>query len=104
MPPISSFDEKLRAEVEMLKAQTARVLGVDLGLNMRYVLSKVMRLDDEEVNMILESIELGRLSTPNNASIELTQSVIEQSAISDTIESIAELVSGARSSGYELLG
>lgn len=104
MPPISSFDEKLRAEVDMLKSQAAKVLGVDLGLDMRFVLSNVMKLDDEEVNMILESIELGKLSAPESASVELTKQVIQDGEIAAAIESIADLVSSARGSDYELLG
>lgn len=103
MPPISSFDEKLRAEVDMLKAQTAKILGSDLGLDMRFILSKVMKLGDEEVNMILESIELGNLGTTEHASIELTKEIIHDGEIAHAIESIADLVSNARGSGYELL-
>lgn len=101
MPPVSSFDDKLRAEIAKLHAETARILGVDMGLNMRYVLSSVLNLSDEEVAMVVESIELGRLAQ-SEADIETTKRLVQDHVVGDVIESIADMVSGGRGNGYGL--
>jgi hypothetical protein len=102
MPSVSTFDEKLRAEVNRINAETAKILGVDVGINMRYVLSDTLGLSDDEVNMVLESAELARLSR-EPADIETTTRLLGEHVIGDVVESIADLVSSGRKNAYGLL-
>ena len=68
MPPVSSFDEKLKAEVLKMKADTAKVLAVDLGLDMRFILQDVLGLSDERANELMTEAHLksGQSATVND--------------------------------------
>ena len=102
MPPVSTFDEKLRSEIRRINAETARILGAEVGLDMRYVLKDVLGLTDDEVNMVMESAELARLSR-DPADIETTTQLLGHHAIGDIVESIADLVTSGKHNSYELL-
>ena len=102
MPPVSTFDEKLRSEIRRINAETARILGSEVGLDMRYVLSDVLGLSDDEVNMVLESAELARLAK-DPVDIDTTPRLVGQHAIGDIVESIADLVTSGKGTSYELM-
>ena len=69
MPPVSAFDEKLKAEVLKIKADAARVLGVDMGLDMRYVLSDVLGLSEERANELMNEAHLSSMDTATAADV-----------------------------------
>lgn len=49
MPRVSSFDEKMKADTNYVRAQTARILANDLGIDFQFVLKDALGLSDEQV-------------------------------------------------------
>jgi hypothetical protein len=95
MPSVSSFDAKLRAEIAKMNAETVKILGVDVGLDMGFVLSSVMGLNADEVALVAETAQaVARTARPGTVG-EQTSEQFKQS-----LEAIADLVTGARKSGY----
>jgi len=79
MPPVSAFDEKLKAEVLKIRADAAKVLGVDMGLDMRFVLQDVLGVSDERANELMAESELAQLD--NGAGVSDSEAVRLISAV-----------------------
>lgn len=58
MPRVSAFDDMLRAQVQQLRAQTAKVLGIDVGLDMRWVLETVLGVSEEEATELMDAWQM----------------------------------------------
>ena len=98
-PPVSSFDEKLRAEIRNINANTAKVLGQDVGLNLRFVLSNTLGLSDEEVNLILETATIARLERPQGSQA-VTMAAIDETNVRHALESLVDTIHAGREGGY----
>ena len=99
MPPVSSFDERLRAEIRKINAETAKILGQDVGLNMRFVLSNTLGLSDEEVNLIMETAQIARLQLPPG-SVDATQAALQEASFRDAINSLSDTILEGKAGGY----
>jgi len=58
MPRVSSFDEKMKADTNYVRAQTARILANDLGMDFKFVLKEALGLSDEEVMSLAATREV----------------------------------------------
>ena len=63
MPRVSSFDEKMKADTNYVRAQTARILANDLGIDFKFVLKEALGLSDEEVMSLSAAREVEESST-----------------------------------------
>tara|TARA_Y100001973_G_C5206858_1_gene342070 strand:+ start:932 stop:2440 length:1509 start_codon:yes stop_codon:yes gene_type:complete len=62
MPRVSSFDEKMKADTNYVRAQTARILANDLGIDFKFVLKEALGLSDEDVMSLSAVREVGESS------------------------------------------
>ena len=48
MPTVNTFDLKLRAEVTRIRAESAKILSVDMGVDLRWVYTRVLGMSERE--------------------------------------------------------
>lgn len=89
LPPVSAFDEKLKAEVQNIKANTAKVWSVDLGISMPVILSDVFGFSDEKVNSIMTATQVEALM--NRTDQEVDPTVLFQDVLEATADAVREL-------------
>lgn len=58
MPRVSSFDEKMKADTNYVRAQTARILANDLGIDFKFILKEALGLSDEQVMSLASAREV----------------------------------------------
>lgn len=58
MAPSSQFNERLRAEILKLRAEAAKILGVDIGLDPIFVLTHALGLDEDTAAEVAETLRL----------------------------------------------
>ena len=63
MPRVSSFDEKMKADTNYVRAQTARILANDLGMDFKFVMKEALGLSDEDVMSLSAAREIEESST-----------------------------------------
>lgn len=54
MPRVSAFDDLLRAQVQKLRAETVKLLGIDVGLPMLWILKTVLGIPEDEALELLD--------------------------------------------------
>lgn len=88
MPPVSAFDEKLKAEVDNIKANTAKIWSQDLGIGLGHILKDVFGLSDEKSNMIMNNAHMESLLKGGDEPVAkmLIQEALEEA--SDLIRSM----------------
>ena len=55
MPTVNTFDLKLRADVDRTRAETARILSVDMGMDLRWVYTRILGMSEAEASDLLDS-------------------------------------------------
>ena len=63
MPRVSSFDEKMKADTNYVRAQTARIMANDLGMDFKFVMKEALGLSDEDVMSLSAAREIEESST-----------------------------------------
>ena len=85
MPTVSTFDLKLRAEVNLLRAQATKILAVDAGVDARWVYENVLLAGTDEVDDMLTA-----------------SSQVDPGSPADTAESFIHGIKNAMRSGRNL--
>lgn len=86
MPRVSSFDEKMRADTNYVRAQTARILANDLGIDFKFVLKDALGLSDEQVLSLASAREI------QESSSRLADLADQEFGIKQILRDIAESV------------
>lgn len=85
LPPVSSFDERLKAEIGQIKANTAKVWVQDLGLGLNVALKDVFGLSDEQINVIMNAQHMESLM---NGGVERVSPMLIQSILEEASDAI----------------
>jgi hypothetical protein len=89
MPKVSSFDEKMKADINYVRAQTARILSNDLGVDFKFVLKDALGLSDEQVLSLAAAREV------QESSANLAEFADRDFGVKQLLKDIAESVEGA---------
>jgi len=86
MPRVSSFDEKMKADTNYVRAQTARILANDLGIDFKFVLKEALGLSDEDV------MGLSAVREVDESSERLYSLVDKEFGVKQLLQDLAESV------------
>lgn len=89
MPRVSSFDEKMKADTNYVRAQTARILANDLGMDFKFVMKEALGLSDEEVMTLATTREV------QESSDRLADLRDQEFGVKQLLKDLAESVEGA---------
>ena len=96
-PPIGTIDELMVLKADQLRAEIIKTLGVDVGLDLNWILKRFMHLTDEEVNVIMGNSLGPTAGVAENINMEkVVANVVRHPALQAALEEAIDFADWSR--------
>ena len=96
-PPIGTIDELMVLKADQLRAEIIKTLGIDVGLDLNWILKRFMHLTDEEVKDIMGNSLGPTAGVAENINIEkVVASVVRHPALQGALEEVIDFADWSR--------